>query len=189
MPAETSYTFLRENLANILDRVGLEREVVIVRRRGAPDVALIPADELAGLMETASAEIAGQRKTPADGPAEKRAAERQVLHRGAASAGDAPWPRRVSAKRFPARVSRRTSLVGGNGSWYRAAFPRAGRGSAFRSLSGNRRARTFKIPTGAGRRPGIIIDAFREDRGSPSVGPIVAAAAIPDNTAICRPST
>jgi len=30
-----------------------DRKAVIVRRRGAKDVALIPADELAGLMETA----------------------------------------------------------------------------------------------------------------------------------------
>jgi antitoxin YefM len=30
-----------------------DQEVVIVRRRGARDVALVPADELAGLMETA----------------------------------------------------------------------------------------------------------------------------------------
>jgi len=53
MAIETSYTSLRENLASVLDRVGLDQEVVIVRRRGTPDVALIPADELAGLMETA----------------------------------------------------------------------------------------------------------------------------------------
>lgn len=53
MAIETSYTSLRENLANVLDQVGLDQEVVIVRRRGTPDVALIPADELAGLMETA----------------------------------------------------------------------------------------------------------------------------------------
>jgi antitoxin YefM len=33
--------------------VGEDQEVVIVRRRGSPDVALIPAEELAGLMETA----------------------------------------------------------------------------------------------------------------------------------------
>ncbi len=30
-----------------------DREIVIVRRRGARDVALIPAEELAGLLETA----------------------------------------------------------------------------------------------------------------------------------------
>jgi len=50
---ETSYTHLRDKLASILDQVVEDREVVIVRRRGARDVALVPADELAGLMETA----------------------------------------------------------------------------------------------------------------------------------------
>ncbi len=53
MPIETTYTHLRDNLATVLDKVSEDQEVVIVRRRGAPDVALIPAEELAGLMETA----------------------------------------------------------------------------------------------------------------------------------------
>lgn len=53
MPVETTYTSLRENLASVLDRVVDDQEVVIVRRRGAEDVALVPAAELAGLMETA----------------------------------------------------------------------------------------------------------------------------------------
>ena len=53
MPVETTYTSLRERLASILDQVSNDQEVVIVRRRGARDVALIPAEELAGLMETA----------------------------------------------------------------------------------------------------------------------------------------
>jgi antitoxin YefM len=53
MPVETTYTSLRERLASILDQVIDDQEVVIVRRRGAKDVAMIPADELAGLMETA----------------------------------------------------------------------------------------------------------------------------------------
>lgn len=53
MPVETTYTSLRERLASVLDQVANDREVVIVRRRGAKDVALIPADELAGLLETA----------------------------------------------------------------------------------------------------------------------------------------
>jgi antitoxin YefM len=53
MPVETTYTSLRENLASVLDRVVADQEVVIVRRRGAEDVALVPAAELAGLMETA----------------------------------------------------------------------------------------------------------------------------------------
>jgi len=53
MPVETTYTSLRERLASVLDQVANDREVVIVRRRGAKDVALIPADELTSLMETA----------------------------------------------------------------------------------------------------------------------------------------
>ena len=53
MAVETSYTHLRANLAGILDRVVQDQEVVIVRRKGARDVAMVPAAELAGLMETA----------------------------------------------------------------------------------------------------------------------------------------
>lgn len=53
MPVETTYTSLRERLASVLDQVAEDHEVVIVRRRGARDVALVPADELSSLMETA----------------------------------------------------------------------------------------------------------------------------------------
>lgn len=53
MSTETTYTSLRENLASVLDQVVDQQETVIVRRRGARDVALIPASELAGLIETA----------------------------------------------------------------------------------------------------------------------------------------
>ena len=53
MPSETTYTSLRQNLASVLDQVVDQQETVIVRRRGARDVALLPATELAGLMETA----------------------------------------------------------------------------------------------------------------------------------------
>jgi len=53
MPTETTYTALRENLASYLDQVTGDREAIIVKRRGQPDVAIIPADELAGLIETA----------------------------------------------------------------------------------------------------------------------------------------
>lgn len=53
MPTETTYTSLRENLASVLDRVIDEQETVIVRRRRSRDVALVPASELAGLIETA----------------------------------------------------------------------------------------------------------------------------------------
>lgn len=53
MAVETTYSALRQGLAGFLDQVTNDREVVIVRRRGVRDVALVPADELAGLMETA----------------------------------------------------------------------------------------------------------------------------------------
>jgi len=53
LPVETTYTSLRERLASVLKQVADDHEVVIVRRRRAKDVALVPAEELASLMETA----------------------------------------------------------------------------------------------------------------------------------------
>lgn len=53
MPNETTYTHLRQNLSAVLDRIVDQQETVIVRRKGARDVALIPASELSGLIETA----------------------------------------------------------------------------------------------------------------------------------------
>jgi antitoxin YefM len=50
---ETTYTSLRQSLASVLDRVASDHEVVVVRRKGEKNVALVPADELAGLLETA----------------------------------------------------------------------------------------------------------------------------------------
>jgi antitoxin YefM len=50
---ETTYTSLRQSLASVLDRVANDREVVIIRRRGEKTVAMVPADELMGLIETA----------------------------------------------------------------------------------------------------------------------------------------
>lgn len=53
MTIETTYTEARENLASLWDRVVEDRETVIITRRGTADVALIAADELASLLETA----------------------------------------------------------------------------------------------------------------------------------------
>jgi len=53
MPVETTYTALREQLASVLDQVADDREIVIVRRRKSKDVALVAADELNSLLETA----------------------------------------------------------------------------------------------------------------------------------------
>jgi antitoxin YefM len=49
---QTTYSRARASLAALCDEVTGNREVVIIRRRGAEDVALISAAELASLMET-----------------------------------------------------------------------------------------------------------------------------------------
>ncbi|MCL5961330.1 MAG: type II toxin-antitoxin system prevent-host-death family antitoxin [Chloroflexi bacterium] len=53
MPIQTSYTEARAKLAGLCNRVVHDRETVIIKRRGSADVALIAADELAILLETA----------------------------------------------------------------------------------------------------------------------------------------
>jgi len=53
MTIEFTYTSAREQLATLLDRVTKDREIVIIQRRGSEDVAMIAADELASLTETA----------------------------------------------------------------------------------------------------------------------------------------
>ncbi len=53
MAIETTYTSARANLASLCNEVTANREVVIIHRRGAEDVALIAAAEMESLMETA----------------------------------------------------------------------------------------------------------------------------------------
>lgn len=53
MPIETTYTNARANLATLCDAVAESRDVVIIRRRGAEPVALLSAEELSSLLETA----------------------------------------------------------------------------------------------------------------------------------------
>lgn len=53
MAIQTTYTHARARLASLLDEVTKNREVVIIQRRGSEDVAMITADELAGILETA----------------------------------------------------------------------------------------------------------------------------------------
>jgi antitoxin YefM len=50
---ETTYTEARQNLARLLDRVSENREVVYITRRTRQRVALVAADELSSLLETA----------------------------------------------------------------------------------------------------------------------------------------
>src|SRR5689334_7850731 len=49
----TTYTNARANFAGLCDEVTKNGEIVIIGRRGGEDVAMIAADELQGLMETA----------------------------------------------------------------------------------------------------------------------------------------
>jgi len=53
MPIQTTYTQARANLAKLFDEVTENREVVIIRRRRGEDVAVVAADELSSLTETA----------------------------------------------------------------------------------------------------------------------------------------
>jgi antitoxin YefM len=53
VPIQTTYTSARANLAKLCDEVAENREVVIINRRGSRDVALVSAEELSSLMETA----------------------------------------------------------------------------------------------------------------------------------------
>ena len=53
MTIETTYSQAREQLKALMDRTVQDREVVVVRRRTGGDVAMIAADELQSLLETA----------------------------------------------------------------------------------------------------------------------------------------
>jgi antitoxin YefM len=53
MARETTYTEARANFASLCDEVAQSREALIIHRRGARDVAIVAADELAALTETA----------------------------------------------------------------------------------------------------------------------------------------
>ena len=53
MTIQTTYTNARLRLAQLLDEVTQGREIVIIQRRKGESVAMIAADELAGLVETA----------------------------------------------------------------------------------------------------------------------------------------
>ena len=53
MTIQTTYTQARAGLAELLDQVTHNREVVIIQRRGEEEVAMIAASELTSLMEVA----------------------------------------------------------------------------------------------------------------------------------------
>ena len=53
MTIKTTYSQARANLAELCDKVSGNREIVIINRRNAEDVAIIAAGELSGIIETA----------------------------------------------------------------------------------------------------------------------------------------
>lgn len=53
MSISLTYTQARANLAKILDEVSHNKEVVIINRKNAENVALISESELSGILETA----------------------------------------------------------------------------------------------------------------------------------------
>jgi len=52
MAIHTSYSKARANLAKLCNEVALNKEIVLISRRNAEDVALISASELSSLVET-----------------------------------------------------------------------------------------------------------------------------------------
>jgi antitoxin YefM len=53
MTYQTTYSKARASLAALCNRAEADRDVILIRRRGREDVALIAASELSSLMETA----------------------------------------------------------------------------------------------------------------------------------------
>ena len=80
MTIQTTYTNARENLKALLDEVVDSRETVIIQRRGSADVALVAADELRSLLETAHL-----FRSPANAERLTRALKRARQSRGKAT--------------------------------------------------------------------------------------------------------
>jgi antitoxin YefM len=53
VPKQVSYSYARQNLAEILNEAEDAQEPIIISRRGHEDVAILPASELRSLEETA----------------------------------------------------------------------------------------------------------------------------------------
>lgn len=53
MAIQKTYTEARAHLSDLCNQVVQDRDIVFITRRGVPEVAMIAADELVGLMETA----------------------------------------------------------------------------------------------------------------------------------------
>jgi len=105
MTIETTYTLARGNVAKLFDEVVHNRDTIIIHRRAAEDVALIAANELAGLMEIAQlTPFAEERQTPFDcpGPHQRRKARSKVgLGTGLELGLEETAPHRQTARSIP----------------------------------------------------------------------------------------
>lgn len=82
MSIETTYSQARADLASLMNRVTDDREIVVVKRRDHPAVAMIAADELASLMETAHllrSPVNAERLLSALGRSRQRATQTTTL--------------------------------------------------------------------------------------------------------------
>jgi len=52
MAIHSTYSKVRANLAELLDRIEAGRETVVINRRGHSDAVIISADELSSILET-----------------------------------------------------------------------------------------------------------------------------------------
>ena len=88
MSDQVSYSYARQNLAEILRVAEETQEPIIITRRGHEDMALIPADELKSLEETAHL-----LRSPKN-------AQRllQALHEALSETGDPQTPDELSAE-------------------------------------------------------------------------------------------
>jgi len=88
MSDQVSYSYARQNLAEILRVAEETQEPIIITRRGHEDMALIPADELKSLEETAHL-----LRSPKN-------AQRllQALHEALSETGDPQSPDELSAE-------------------------------------------------------------------------------------------
>jgi len=67
---ETSFADARSNLTRLLQRVTSDREIVVIKRRGQEDVAMVPASDLSSLVETAYLLVIRPARAPRAGWAE-----------------------------------------------------------------------------------------------------------------------
>ncbi|MGE0087117.1 MAG: type II toxin-antitoxin system Phd/YefM family antitoxin [Desulfococcaceae bacterium] len=52
MPIQTTYAYAKKELAKLWDDVIYNQEIAIVTGRGAENIAIVPASELSGILET-----------------------------------------------------------------------------------------------------------------------------------------